>query len=418
MPRHADATFEVEIDGMAHGGSGIGRHRGSTVFVPYTIPGERVLARAEQTVNHVTYASGVRLLDASGDRVYPRCPHFGPGRCWGCQWQHIDYAAQLLLKQDVLVDQLERLGGIRDDVVQPVLPSPSQWGYNHHMTFSLGSTGKLSLAAALEHTLVEIDVCHVLHPKLLELYEQIDLPAQGLRRVKLQIGTDDAPMLILYLDTEDAPDLETDLQTSVNLILPDNEPVNLVGDSHSRYRVHDRTLRVTAGSAYRANALQVPRLASTVIDLLAPQDSEYILDLFAGVGVFSAFLADKARVVTSVESFPPAVTDAETNLAPFDNVDVIEGAVEDVLAALDGHYDAAVVDPSGALSDEALAGIVDLGVQRLVYVSSDAGRLARDCKKLAKSGYRLMQAQPIDFAPHTYHVDTVALFVRSGRQVG
>jgi 23S rRNA (uracil1939-C5)-methyltransferase len=116
--------------------------------------------------------------------------------------------------------------------------------------------------------------------------------------------------------------------------------------------------------------------------------------------------------VTRVESYPPAVTDAEANLADLENVDIIEGSAEEVLAALDGEYDAAVVDPSFGLSDDALTGLADLGVGRIVYVSGDMNALAKDCKRLAKAGYRLEVIQPLDFAPQTYHVDSAALFLR------
>ncbi|MBC8170334.1 MAG: TRAM domain-containing protein, partial [Anaerolineae bacterium] len=85
--------FEVELTAMAHGGSALGRHEKRTVFIPYTIPGERVLARITKDRGRIAFAEGVKLVEASTDRVYPRCPHFGPGRCGRCHWQHIDYEA-------------------------------------------------------------------------------------------------------------------------------------------------------------------------------------------------------------------------------------------------------------------------------------------------------------------------------------
>ncbi|MCC6616912.1 MAG: class I SAM-dependent RNA methyltransferase [Anaerolineae bacterium] len=411
MAKRTQETFEIEIDGMAQGGFGVGRQRGRPVFVPYTIPGERVAVRVKQPNERILHAEGVRLLESSGDRVYPRCPHFGPGQCWRCQWQHVDYPAQLLLKQDITADQLERLGGIVDDVVQAVIPSPEQWAYNHHMTFSPIDEASFGLPAA-DGRNVAIDTCSVLHPDLLALYKQLDFSLPGLRRMKLQIGSDGAAMIVLYLNDEEAPELETDLDASINLLLPNNEPVNLIGDSHSRYRVHDRDFRVTAGSYYRANAPQVPALVNEVLKLADLRGDEFVLDLYGGVGVFSAFLAQQAKLVTLVESYPPAATDAEVNLTPFDNVDVIEGTAENALSGLDGEYEVAVVDPPGVLHDDVIDGLRGLNVQRLVYVSGDMSALARDCKRLSKAGYRLVTVQPLDFAPQTYHVDAAALFVQ------
>ncbi len=408
--------FEITIDSIANGGAGVGFHKRKPVFVPYTIPGERLIARPVELAERHTIAEGVTLLDASADRVYPVCPHFGPGRCGRCQWQHIDYAAQLLLKQDILADQLGRLGGLNDREItaalQPMIGAPEQWGYNFQMTFTVTDDDVLAFPGA-RAGLQPIEVCHILHPDLLDLYHQLDMELEGIRRVTLQLDSEGSLMIILALAQDEAPELELDLPASVNLILPDNEPMNLVGDSHSRYVVGGRTFRATAGSSFRANLSQLDTLAATVTALLDLKGGEAVLDLYAGVGVFSAFIAPVAGLVTLVESYPPAVTDADENLADFDNVDVIEGGVEDVLATLEDVYDSAVVDPSSrGLGKGALDQIVATQVKRIVYVSDDPAALARDAKLLMQRGFRLEIAQPIDLNPQTFYVDTLAQFVQ------
>jgi 23S rRNA (uracil1939-C5)-methyltransferase len=413
----SDETFDLELTAMAHGGSALGRHENRTIFVPYTIPGEIVSARILQDKGRIAFAEGVKLIAASEDRVFPRCAYFGPNRCGRCQWQHIDYAAQLLLKQDVLADQLARIGGFDDAEVHPVIPSPQQWGYNHHMTLIPNADGMLGFPGADGESVMPVDECHILHPDLLALYETLDLEFTGLRSLKLQIGTDGSHMIILAVDDEkDAPELSTDLSTSVNLILPDNVPVNLIGDSHSRYEIGGRKFRVTAGSAFRANVSQIQTLAKRVVDLLAVDEHTAVLDLYAGVGVFSAFLAPQVALITLVESYPPSVTDADQNLADFENVDVIEGSVEDVLASLDESgtvYDVADLDPPpSGLSIEAVDGLAASGIPRLVYVSGDPATLARDAKRLVKHGYTLGGVYPIDCSPHTYYIDSIAVLKR------
>lgn len=420
-------TFEIVIDDMAHGGSGLGHYGRKTVFVPFTLPGERVQVRPLREEDGYMLAEGVRLIEASADRVYPACGAFGIRGCARCSWQHINEAAQRLLKQDIAADLLERIGGVRDPKVLPTLPVAAQsWGYLWHVLYT-PHAGRLALPAHDGRDAVQVDECALIHPDVTDLYAALDLDLTDITRVRLLRGEDDQRMIVLHLAAEQAPELEADLPASINVILPDNEPMNLIGDSHMRYTVDGHTLRVTAGSFFRPNVPAVGILMDVVRQAAALTGREAVLDLYAGVGVFSAALAAEARRITLVESYPPAVTDADDNLAAFDHIDVIEGGVEAVIESLldavadaadDGDddspsYAVAVVDPSGGLSPAVIDGLARLGVVRLVYVCEDPMVLAKECKRLAKAGYRLAYAQPVDSAPHTPHFDVVAVFMRS-----
>lgn len=411
-------TITLTIEDMAHGGSGIGRYGRSTVFVPFTIPGERVEARPVHTQGSMIFAEGERLLEASADRVFPVCPAFGPRGCFRCHWQHIAYDAQLLIKQDVLADQLERIGRLRDVAVRPVLPAPQLWGYLHHTSFKIGADGRLELPARGGAGGIAIDDCALLHPDLTALMGALDLDFDALRdtisRIVLQIDSDGAPLITLYMTQEEAPELETELEASINLILPDHEPVNLIGDSHARYDIGGRRFRVTAGAFIRPHIGQLGALTKAAVELLELRGGEHVLDLYAGVGLFSAALAPQAGLVMLVESYPPAVTDADENLSDFDHIDIVEGGVADVLQALDETYTAAVIDPPRAgLSRAILTRLSQLGVERIAYVSDDPVALAKESRKLAQAGYQLRVVQPIDLAPHSYFIDSVALFTRA-----
>lgn len=411
----SEDLFKIELTAMAHGGSALGRHQKQIVFIPYTIPGEIVEARITEERGRVAFAEGVKLVDASADRVFPRCPHFGPSRCGRCQWQHIDTPAQLLLKQDVLADQLARIGGYDDADVRPVVPSPEQWGYNYHMDFLI-KHGVLGLPGATEGTVMPIEECHILHPELLLLFEQLELDFSGAKQLRLQKGTTGEPLLVLWVDAEDdAPELQADMRASINLMLPDDEPVNLIGASHVVYEINGREFRATAGSAFRANIAGIDPLAAHVLDALDLNADASVLDLYAGVGVFSAYIAPRAALVTLVESFAPAVTDADENLSDFENIDIVEGTVEDVLPELGEAYDAAVLDPpADGLSTDVMDILGARAIPRLVYVSGDPAILARDAKRLAGHGYTLAYVQPFDLNPHTYNIDAVALFTHHG----
>lgn len=409
-----DNTFEVDIEGMAYGGSGIGRFRRRTVFVPFTIPGERVQVRPVSEHEHYVQAEGVRLVDASGDRVYPACSAFGAEGCVRCHWQHIAYEAQLLLKQDVLADQLDRMGKVKQVDVLPTIASPEQWGYHYHMTFTVTPDGKLGLPARDPKATVMVHDCQLLHPDLRELYDSLDMELEGISKVRVQLGSDGERMLILTVAEDAAPELEADFPTSVSIILPSNEPMTLIGDSHSLYDIAGRTFRVTAGSFIRPNVSQLTNLSNALLSFMGLTGSEKVLDLYAGVGLFSAALAPHAGQVTMVESFPPAVTDADANLSSFDNVDVIEGGVDNVLESLSDTYDVAVVDPpSTGLPGSVVSQLLRLGVKRLVYVSDDPAVLAKDTRRMEKTGYRLVRVQAIDLSPQTYYIDTIALYEKT-----
>ena len=409
-----DERFEIEMSAMAHGGSALGRHDNKTIFIPYTIPGEIVEARIVQDKGRIAFAEGLTLVDASADRVYPRCPYFGPRKCGRCQWQHIDYAAQLALKQDVLADQLARIGGFENADVRATIPAREPWGYNYHMTMYPTNSGGFGFQGAGATPAIMVDECHLIHPELFDLYERIDLDASGLTRLTLQIGSDGEHMLIFSLaDENDAPELSADLKTSVNLILPDNTPVNLIGDSHSNFLIAGRNFRVTAGASMRANIGQLDTLAQLVVSTLELNPDAAVLDLYGGGGLFAAFAADIVAFVALVDSYPPAATDAEENLREFDNIDIIEGTVEEVLPALDDDISAAIVDPpNSGLSVDAIDAIGESAIQRFAYVSGDPATLARDAKRLERQGYVLGPVIPIDLNPQTYYIDCVARFDR------
>jgi len=361
----ADDIFEMDLKTMAHGGRAMGRHRGQVIFVPYAIPGERIEARLTGRSGRVAFAEGLRLLEASADRVWPQCPHFGPGRCGQCQWQHIDYAAQLLLKQDVLADQLARIGGLDDVEVLPTIPAPATQGYRWGLTLRVDRAGQPGLPSERAGQVVWPEECHVAHPDLLELLPRLELDIEGLRELQLLRGSDGALMLLLTMRNDRAPELLSDLPASVNMLLKGGEPVNLIGASHLVRELAGRRFRVTAGSSFRAHDALLPRLATLVREWLAPSAGEHVLDLYAGVGFFSAFLAEEAGLVTLVERFPPAVTDAGSNLEAFDNIDLIEGRVEEVLPELETPVDAALVDPPReGLSAEAVEALAACGAAR------------------------------------------------------
>ena len=415
---HTPKNIEMSIYDIATTGEGIGRYKKKNYRVPFTIPGERLTVQLAHPKEQ--RANGVALLAVSGDRVRARCAHFGMMGCANCQWQHMNYEAQLALKTDILISELERNGGFDSDEIglEMTIPAPDLWHYRTQADFFPTPQGQLGFWSDDKRQAIPLAECHTVRADVWQLFEELNLDVPNLTNVRIQVGSNDTAMVIIRTKDETVPELESTLPISINFLLNDNVPVNLVGNTHIRQTLFAKSFRVTAGTQFRTNPPQIEKMIELVADYLNPQADDVILDLYGGVGVFSAFIAPLVSHVTYVESYPPAATDAEDNLAGSENIDIIEGAVEEVLPDLiedeEIFFHAAILDPSRqGISPEALNSITALNIERLVYVSQDPASFAKDAKQLVKNhGYQLVRVQPIDFDPQTYRVQSIALFER------
>ena len=407
-------TIELELTTMAHGGAALGRHAGRVIFVPGAIPGETVRAEIVEDKGRFAHARLLDTLIPSPDRVTPRCPHVP--QCGGCQWQHIAYSRQLALKAAVVRDQLSRIGGITNPPVHPTLPAPSPWGYRNRITLSVSPQGQLGFQRAASHDIVPIETCPIADPRLMALYADLDLNLPGLVRLTLMAGSDPDDLLLAFETEQDEPPaLQVDIPVScVHLVGgPDAIPVNLVGRNHVTHRVAGHTYRASAGRFFQVNTAVAGMLVERVLDWLAPSPTDTLLDAYCGVGLFTLPLAARAALVIAIELDPGATEDLILNLGPADNVEVIEGLVEAALPDWVEPLHGMVVDPPRQGLDVAVIdALVAAGPPRIVYVSCDPATLARDVKRLARGGYRLDAAQPVDMFPQTFHVETVALLTR------
>ena len=412
------SPFELYLTAMAHGGEAIGRHEGKVIFVPYAIPGEEVLVEIVEERRRYARARLVEVLLPSPHRVKPPCLHFG--RCGGCHWQHIAYRAQLDYKRQILCDQLARIGGLPEAPVRPTIPSPSPWHYRNHIQFSVAEDGRLGFLAARSHRVVPIEECHILHPLLEEPLVALDLALPGLRRLSLRAGVNTGEQMVIFETADDEPPaLEVDMPISCVLLLSDGTPVNLVGSNYIFEEVAGRRFRISAASFFQVNTPVTERLIELVASYLDLMGGEVLLDAYCGVGTFGLSLAERVGQVIGIEENPFAVADADFNAGELENVTLIEGRVEDVLPDLDERIDVAILDPPrGGCEPEALQALSELAPSRIVYVSCDPATLARDVKRLSETGYVLVEAQPIDMFPQTYHLESVALLGRADRESG
>lgn len=403
-------TVTLQMTAIANGGDALGRDAGGRViFVPFTLPGERVQAAIEVDRGRFAHGRLVELLEASPARTEPRCPHFG--LCGGCHWQHTTYEQQLVFKEAIVRDQLARIGHLEGAPVRPTLPNPEPWRYSMDVTFSPTEAGGLGFWSPALQQVMAIEVCYLIHPLLEELFHDIDSAFPGLRRATLRLGDDEALLVALESDDVEPPELVTDFPVSIALVLPDGAAANLVGDNYVVRRVRGHDFRVSAGTFFYPSPAAAGVLVDTVLRLADLGGTELVIDAYCGAGMLTAFLASQGTEVAAVEAAPDAVEDFAANLESTDNVSLYHGLVEEVLPILGLQPELLVVDPPAeGLSRETVDIIGAMKPDRLIYVGGDAATMARDARQLVQAGLQLLEVQPIDMLPQTYHPLTVSLW--------
>ena len=403
-------VIELTLQTMANGGSAMGYDEDKrAVFIPYTIPGETVKAKTLTEKRHFIRAELIEVLQSVPDRVEPRCPHFGV--CGGCHFQHMSYAAQVKWKRSVVADQLERIGKFKGVTIRPLLPNPTPWQYNIEVNLSPTPEGGLGFWAPAQRQVIPIETCHIIHPQLLELWQDMDLSLPGLRKLTLRIGDDEAMLAAFEVNDVEPPDLAVDFPLSVAIVLPDRTSASLVGDNYIVQRVKEWDFRISPGCFFQSSIAGAEMLVDAVLQYAQLSGNETVLEGFSGVGMLTAFLAQQAGELTAVEINPDAIADTAVNLADLDNVSLYEGNVATVLPMLDIKPDVVVVNPTNKGLETAVSqAITALKPKRIIYVSADIATLARDGRELSRGGYKLVEVQPIDMAPQTFQIDTVSLW--------
>ena len=405
--------IELALTAMAHGGSALGRHEGRVIFVPYAIPGE--LVRVRLTEEHTRWARAelVEVVRPSPHRVEPPCPYFGPDRCGGCQFQHIDYDAQVRFKQEVVADQLARIGKLDVPVEEPI-GAAQPWDYRNNVQFHVTDEGYLGFLTADTNNIIPIEDCLIIDPLLDEVWTAFDMHWPEIYRLSLRCGsTTGDRMAIFELDEYQDFDIEVDFPVSCILMMPDGESVVLMGDTSLVEYVAGRDYRISAGSFFQVNTGGAEALVALVREVLELRRGDTLLDLYCGVGLFGLALAGEVGRVVGIESDPSAAADFVVNAGDLDNVELLEGKAQQVLHGVEGPVDLVVLDPPRAGAGErALGEVARLGPRRIAYVSCDPATLARDARHLVDAGYHLEVVQPLDMFPQTFHVESVNLFMR------
>jgi 23S rRNA (uracil1939-C5)-methyltransferase len=435
VARLDQTPFPADIHALTHDGRGVARRAdGKAVFVADALPGERVMAR--QTARSRSYDEAVTLevLTASPDRVTPRCPHFGT--CGGCALQHLDESVQIIAKQRVLQENLERIGHVTPKDMLPPL-TDAAWGYRRKGRFSVRRVEKKgkTLVGFRERDprfVADLAICHTVIPQIGERIEALATLVDGLDarndipQIEFIAGDDTIALVFRHLQPLSEGDhaaltafaqeqsfaifLQPGGVDSVHALWPQDPPLTF------RLPAWDLELKFRPLDFIQVNAGLNQKMIERTLELLDVHPDERVLDLFCGLGNFTLPLARVAREVVGVEGEAGLVARARENAA-HNGLANAHFHAADLAQDLSGHawmragFDKLLLDPPRSGADGVLKQLPLKGLKRIVYVSCHPASLARDAGYLVNErGWKLRSAGVMDMFPQTAHVESIALF--------
>jgi 23S rRNA (uracil1939-C5)-methyltransferase len=463
----------VTPEAFAFEGKSVARVDGLVLFVQGAVPGDRVRARVTAVKSSFAEARTLAVLEQSPLRVTPRCPHFGV--CGGCTWQHVTYEAQCAFKRQHVIDALERIGGFPSPVVQPTLGMDEPFYYRNKMEFSFGERWRtaeemqepesggdgrrfalgLHIAGRFDKVL-DLSTCWLQSETSVQIVNAVRAfciergltifstrTHEGyLRNLVIRESRHTAERMVNVVTRDDRPEimkaltghllaLVPSITTVVNNITERKSQV-ATGDREVVYagpgfiteRIGARTYRISANSFFQTNTLQAERLYDTARRLARLRPADRVYDLYSGTGTIALHVADDVAEVVGVEAAPQAVEDARANAASNNvgNCTFLLGDLKDRLIndtawlGRHGKPDVMIIDPPRAgMHEKVIRQICVIAPPRIVYVSCNPATQARDLKLLCDGGrYAIIEIQPVDMFPHTYHVENVVSLALSG----
>lgn len=384
--------IELEIDTLTNLGIGLGRVEGWVVMIPFALPGELVRARIFR--NHKQYSEGdlMEVLRPSPNRVTPACSLFGS--CGGCQYQHLDYGAQLDWKTRQVQELMEHIGGL-EAPVERAIGSPKTYAYRSKLT------------------------PHYPQPR------KPDFPIGFLRDGRRSVI--DVPQCPIATDAINAamPSEREQLRDRVKgkkrggTLLLRHALEGVVTDSNATVteRVGNRTFQFLAGDFFQNNPFILPELVRYVIEACLYPEIEYLVDAYCGAGIFGISASNHFKEIAGVEISASSIRWANVNaqINQVKNIRFLVGEAESIFTdlKLPPNQTSMIIDPPRKGCDESfLRQLIDWAPQRLVYVSCGPDTQARDLKVLCESAYRIEKIQPFDLFPQTRHIESVAILHR------
>ena len=424
------SPFEFSPVKLIYGGEALGFHAGRTVLAPRVLPGERTEVEEIRRQKGVIHARPLRILEPSRERMEPLCPYFG--RCGGCQYQHLAYAAQVAAKVEILRETLRRLGQVKWEGPIPAHSGP-EWNYRNQAQLKIGKppggAPGLGFFEAESNRLIPIDACPILSPRLnalltvLRSEPWISALANG-REVELLADDRDERVMLTLFGSWNGQEAETlaakclaELAEVATVAITQDASLRIFGEPHLTYRVGEFAYQISPAAFFQSARYLLPELVTRVTE---EAYGAVAIDLYAGVGLFALPLAKRFEQVIAVEAHPPAAADlaANSHALPGNRIRAHAATAYDFLrrcAQMDA--DLVVIDPPRAgVGAATLKLLLDLRPKRLHYVSCSSPTLARDLGFLLQRGYRLDTLEMFDCFPHTYHIESLARLSRIDRE--
>ena len=446
MPLNKNDDIELRIDSLGSEGQGVGRYEGMAVFVPFALPNELVKAHIIKVAKNYAVGKLIKVIEPSKVRREPRCSSFT--RCGGCNLMHMDYAAQLEYKRDLVENAFARIAKIEGVHVENTIGMDEPYHYRNKAAFPFAMVdGRMCFGffAPRSHRLIPIDGCFIEQEPLYNVASAVHCWAEEneiqpydeetgsgtIRHVVSRITTSGDIMAVIV--TKGKPKklnklvdmLKERCEGIKSIILNRNdEDTNVIfGRSYETLWGEDSLTEnlcgfefsVSAASFLQVNPVQTECLYAQVEAFLPEKDGFEAIDVYCGTGTISMILSKRAKHVTGIENIKPAVEDAARNAERngAGNADFICSDAAEALPELiekGTRPDVIVIDPPRKGCDKAvLNAITGSAVQRVIYVSCDPATLARDVRILVDGGYSIQKVQPIDMFPQTAHVETVCL---------
>jgi len=387
--------LQVTIEKVAHGGHFIARHDGAVIFVRHAIPGENCTIQITSTGSSFNRADVVSVEAASEFRVEAPCSFANRNGCGGCDFQHISIEHQRTLKSDVIAEQFSRIAKMELRVEVEEVGESTHW-----RTRAIATTdrnGKLGFYKSRSHSIAPVTDC-IICVEGMNFNEIASRDLKGDVRVEISASnTDERSIALAPTRGEEKARL-----TEGPAVLHEN--------------VLGRSLEVSQESFWQSHKKAPEVLTQAVLEFAQLKSGEHVLDLYGGVGLFSAAILEAVGStghVDLIEGSKVATADAARNFAAFSNITIATGDVAKLLPRITA-ADVVVLDPprDGA-GKEAVAHIARLAPRAIVYVACDPAALARDTAYLADHSYSLVKVRAFDLFPMTHHIECVALYARA-----